>query len=182
MHVIAFTWVPNTWKTTIITELEKIFSNNWYKVKVYEELSSRIYWLMPNAYNQFKDYTYYQETLYHLESSRLLELSKIIQEQSYDYIFIDRTRYDQYIFYEWLLGNNKCAYIYMKDMNMDIDFYNYVILFNNPITPSSTLYSNDDFISAFNIKIKKRYTRLVQEYYNAIWFLKEKWYKKFIKS
>ena len=182
MKLIAFTGVPNTGKTTIISELEKIFSRNWYQVKVYDELSSRIYGLMPNRYNNFQDYTYYQEALYHLECARLLEILKDKKERKYDYIFIDRTWYDQHIFSEWLLSINKCRYIDKRDLWIDTDLYHHVVLFKNPITIDSPFYCNDTFITKFNVSIKSRYGGLVQEYNNAMWFLQQWWYKNILRS
>jgi hypothetical protein len=112
---------------------------------------------MPNRYNKFKDHTEYQEALYHLECARLLELEKDKKSNKYDYILIDRTWYDQQLFYEWLLGNSKCSYIYMSDYEIDLHIYNYVVLFKNPITMDSPFYANDNFITFFNSRITARY-------------------------
>lgn len=178
MKIFAFSWPPNTGKTTLIKTLEWNFMTLWYNVKVYNEVASSYFDLLPCKDNGLKDITFYQKALNIAECTRIKHLRKDLKEKLYNVILIDRTWYDQEIYYERNLSKSNCEQFDRMYCREDRALYDEVIIFTDPIVSDNwpgQFYDNTEFRSFYNEQIQARYE------YSSIWrnsvdFIEKKWF------
>ena len=145
MHIIVFSGVSRTGKSTAITTLAEKFQQQGKTVKIYHETAQIFIDAHPGP---IVDRYAFQRFIIDEEKRRIKELQKLKENNSYDIVLIDRTFVDAFVYiYRAIIHghiNNPDLFEYPTEIAVSKKLYDTVIFFDTMIIQDKNFADYND--------------------------------------